>query len=133
MCVLLIARASAAESAALQGPAIPPGEEQLLAAMLGRGDVIAGCVLSGAGVEYTVVKAAYACEDGNVVLQLSHPSTAPRTAIQTNAFAITLLSGSPPGSLLDALVSLIRAGESAFEWKWFDEDEDTTDDDAGAG
>src|SRR5262249_15699888 len=82
----------------------------------------AGCVLSAAGVEYTVVKAAYACEYGNVVLQVSHPSTAPRTAIQPHAFAITLLSGSPPRRLLDRLGSLIRAGEGACECEGVGED-----------
>jgi hypothetical protein len=97
---------------------IPPGEEELLAQMLGRGVTLAGCNLTSAGVEHTIVKATYACSEGEAVFELTHPSTAPATAIQTAQFAITLQSGSPPRSLTDALVSLIRSREDAFEWEW---------------
>lgn len=133
LCALLFAAAlAAAESAASPNPMIPPGQEELLAQMLGRGVTLAGCNLTGAGVEYTIVKATYACPEGDAVFELAHPSTASASAIQTAQFAITLQSGSPPHSLADALVSLIRSREDAFEWEWLpsSKDAEPVDDDA---
>src|ERR1035437_10080411 len=119
LCALLAAPALAADGPAVSpNPMIPPGEEELLAQMLGRGVTLAGCNLTSAAVEHTIVKATYACPEGEAVFELTHPSTAPATAIQTAQFAITLQSGSPPRSLTDALVSLIRSREDAFEWEW---------------
>jgi len=96
---------------------IPPGQEELISAMLGAGVTLAGCTFTGGEVIYTTIKATYACSGGPAVFELTHPSTASREAIQTAQFAITLQSGSPPRSLADALVSLIRSREDAFEWE----------------
>lgn len=117
-CALLAAPALAAEEPATPGsPMIPPGQEDLIAAMLGKGVTLAGCTLSAGEVIYTTIKATYACPGGEAVFEFSHPSTASREAIQTGQFAIMLKSGSPPRSLADALVSLIRSQEEAFEWE----------------
>ena len=119
LCALLLAPALAADRPPVApNPMIPPGEEEVLAEMLGRGVPLAGCVLTGAAVEYTIVKATYACPDGEAVFEFTHPSAAPASAIRTAQFAFTLQSGSPPHSLADALVSLIRSREDAFEWEW---------------
>ena len=134
LCALLFAPALAADSPPVSpDPMIPPGEEELLADMLGRGVSPAGCQLTGAAVEYSIVKATYACAEGEAVFELRHPSSASASAIQTAQFAITLLSGSPPHSLADALVSLIRSREDAFEWEWPPgNDADAVDDDGDA-
>ncbi len=133
LCALLFASAlAAAEPAASPNPMIPPGQEDLLAEMLGRGVTLAGCNLTGAGVEYTIVEATYACPEGEAVFDLAHPSTASPSAIQTAQFAITLQSGSPPHSLADALVSSIRAREDAFEWEWLPSKEAKPADDTAA-
>ena len=119
LCALLFAPALAAAGPAVSpNPMIPPGEEELLAHMLGRGVTLAGCTLASAAVEYTTVTATYACSEGEAVFELAHPSTAPASAIQTAQFAIMLQSGFPPHSLADALVSRIRSREDAFEWEW---------------
>jgi hypothetical protein len=99
-------------------PMIPPGEEELLAEMLGRGDSLAGCAFTDAEVQFTVIKVTYICPGGAAAFELCHPSQAPRTAIQTAQFAFTKQSGSAPRSLVDALVSRIRSREDAFEWEW---------------
>jgi hypothetical protein len=128
---LLAAPAFAAdEPPGFSNPMIPPGQEDLLAEMLGRGATLAGCTLTSAGVDHTIVKATYACPEGEAVFELAHPGTAQRSAIQTAQFAITLQSGSPPHSLADALVSSIRTREDAFEWEWLPENDPDAVDDA---
>ncbi len=102
-----------------EGPVIPAGQEDLLAAMLGRGATLPdSCSFAGAGVEYNVINTTYTCPAGEVVFQLSHPSKAPAKATRTQRFAILKLSGSAPPGLADALAALIRSREAAFEWKW---------------
>jgi hypothetical protein len=132
-CALLFTPALAAdEPATSDGPMIPPGQEELLLAMLGKGATLAGCTLTGGEVVYTMVKATYACPGGEAVFELVHPSVAARSAIQTAQFAMTLESGSPPRSLADALVSRIRSQEDAFEWENLPgDDDDASDADAG--
>ena len=102
------------------GPAIPPGEERLIAAMLGKGTRIGTCKLTKSRVEYTVITATYKCRRaGRVTLELCHPRnvTAP-SFVQTQQFAITLQSGSPPLGFQDALVARIRSKEADFVWTW---------------
>jgi hypothetical protein len=102
---------------AIDAPGIPPGQEQLLAAMLGRGAPLPGaCTFRGGQVDHAVIRATYWCPSGLVVIALAHPSAAPASALQTANFAIALQSGRPPAALADALVSLIRSREAAFQW-----------------
>jgi hypothetical protein len=84
--------------------------------MLGRGTTLEGCTLGNGQVDYKVVNAVYACPGGEVAVQLVHPSQAPPGATQTDRFAVTLQSGTPPEGLLPALASRIRSKEAAFEW-----------------
>ena len=98
-------------------PVIPPGQEDLLLAMLGReANLPGGCKLTGGQVAYAVVRATYGCPGGEVVLELVHPSKAPPEATRTARFAITLQSGSPPAGLTDAVADLVRSREAAFRW-----------------
>ena len=103
------------------GPAalvIPPGEETLLAEMLGTGQELAGgCKFTDGNVQSAVVQATYVCADGKVVLDLRHPDTAPADAVRTGKFALTIVSGTAPAGFMDALVARIRAREGEFGWK----------------
>lgn len=111
--------ANAAEEPVLDNAAIAAGQEELISEMLGGGTTLGGgCVLSEAGIQYTVITASYACPDGQVVLELGHPSEAGRDAVPTARFAITVRSGRPPGNLLDSVVSKVRAHEDGFQWTW---------------
>ena len=112
-------------------PAIPPGEEEVIAAMLGRGMALHDCTLISGGVQYTVIKARYNCFPGNeVTLELGHPRNATLPSIQTGQFAITIQSGTPPPGFQDALASLVRSREGAFEWSWPEYDPAAENDDA---
>ena len=109
--------AAANEPAAGSEVVISPGQEELLAEMLGRGAILPGpCAFTGGQVDRAVVKSTYKCPAGEVVFELLHPSTAPATATRTSRFAIVLRSGSPPPGLMDALESRLRARESDFKW-----------------
>src|SRR5262245_31423224 len=92
LCGLLATSVVAADDGGYAGvyPAIPPGEEEVIASMLGRGVALQGCMFTGGGVEYTVIKATYACPGGQVTLQLDHPRNASATSTQTGQFAITV-------------------------------------------
>ena len=105
------------------GPAIPPGQENLLLEMLGPGAPLPGCELADGQVNYTVVALTFDCAGGAVEYELAHRSKATRAATPTNLFAITLVSGTPPRGFPDALVSLIRSRENEFEFVWPGEDD----------
>ena len=116
--ICMLSLMAALAFAAADDPVITAGQDELLAAMLGKGATLPDhCELKDGQVERTTVKAIYACPGGEVVFQLTHPSNAPATAARTERFAIALVSGSPPAALAPALESLIRAKEGAFEWK----------------
>jgi len=100
------------------GWVIPPGQEEVLAGMLGRGASLPGpCNLAGAEVDHNIIKSTYNCPQGEVVFELRHPSEAPNGASQTAQFGVVLRSGTPPDGFIDALVALIRSKEGAFQWK----------------
>jgi hypothetical protein len=98
---------------------IPPGQEDLFAAMLGRGAALPdGCAFVTGQIERAVVRGVYKCVGGEVVVELRHPFTAPRQAGHTEKIAIVTARGTPPAALLAALEERIRERESAFEWVW---------------
>jgi hypothetical protein len=98
---------------------IPPGQEDLLAEMLGRGATLPGqCQFANGAIDRSTIRASYKCQEGEVVFELRHPSTAPQDAKYTSRFAIVRKSGSSPPGLEEALVSSVTARESGFEWKW---------------
>ncbi len=98
---------------------IVPGKEALLAEMLGGGETLAGeCKFMGGKIERALVRGTYKCAAGEVVLELRHPSRATAPAATTSAFAITVLSGTPPPALVSEVAARIRARESDFAWKF---------------
>lgn len=99
------------------GLVVPGGQEDLLAAMLGRGAALPeGCRLESGDVNGSRILSTYACPGGPVVLELRHPSNASSDAVVTDQFAVTVQSGSPPAGLRDTVVGLIRAREAEFKW-----------------
>jgi hypothetical protein len=106
-------RASAAEQVV-----IPPGKDDLIADILGRGATLPGqCRWDGGKADGPSIQSTYACPGGAVIVELMHPSTAPADAIRTEKFAIVVRSGSPPAGLIDGLAAAVRARESGFQWE----------------
>jgi hypothetical protein len=130
LCALLLAPVVVAQNGAADAdePAIPPGQEELLADMLGQGATLPECDLVDGQANYTTITATYACPNGEVVFTLAHRSQGGRSATPTERFAITLQSGSPPHGFADALVSRVRSREGDFEWKWPTKGDDETGD-----
>src|SRR6185369_9176917 len=96
---------------------IPPGQEELVGAMLGNGAVLPGdCKLDSGNLEKTTIKATYACSGGDVVVALAHPAAAPANATRTEKFALWVERGTPPADLQSVLLSRIRERESQFRW-----------------
>jgi hypothetical protein len=132
VCALLVAPALASQeepiAAEVAGaPAdelvVPPGQEELISAMLGHGASLPdGCKFAGGVVDGPTIQSTYTCPSGKVVLQLTHPTNAAETATQTEDFAITVQSGAPPEELTDVLASLIRSREPEFAWVSSDDD-----------
>jgi hypothetical protein len=101
----------------VERPSIAPGQEELFAAMLGRGIALPdACALTAGQIERSVVRGVYQCAGAEVVVELVHPATAPFAAARTEKLAIVTAGGTPPPALLGALEERIRARESAFEW-----------------
>lgn len=116
---VLAAPVRAADEIEPRQAVIPPGQEELLLTLLGRGASLpAGCELSDGRIEHTVVDATYTCPLGPVDIELSHPAQAPDGAITTQQFALAVESGAPPASLLDAVAASVRAREDDFHWEW---------------
>lgn len=105
------------------GPAIPAGQEDLAAAMLGQGrDLPGDCRLSDSSISYSVIDATYQCGSGVVVLELAYPSDSALVATRTQKFSVRIESGTPPDGLLRTVVALIRARESTFRWLYLGAD-----------
>jgi hypothetical protein len=99
-------------------PVIGPGQEPLLADMLGKGTALPGdCAWAGATVEQTRVVSWYTCAGARVEIELRHPTDAVAAAARTDRFAIRTRAASPPPGLVDALAARIRAREAAFVWR----------------
>jgi len=131
LCTLLGASVVAADDDGDTGdPVIPPGEEQLIANMLGKGIGLQYCNLVSGGVEYSVIKATYNCLGNQVMVELGNPRNATATSIQTGQFAITVQSGSPTAGFQDALASLVRSQEGNFQWTLPQHEAATANDDA---
>jgi hypothetical protein len=112
--ILLVAPAAGKS----QDPVVPPGQEKLLANMLGLGATLPGsCTFAGGQADGPVVRGTYDCATGEIVIELLHPSKAPWRSVRTDQFALTVLRGSPAPEFLQALQSRIRSQEAAFEWK----------------
>lgn len=102
---------------AVESPAIPPGQEDLLLDMLGKGASLpGGCQIRDGRVRYTVVEVSYTCSLGDVVVELAHSSEALESEVQTRQFALSVLEGSAPTSLIDVLSTRILEREDGFEW-----------------
>ena len=119
---LLVTALLAAPAAALAEdlrPVIGPGQEPLLADLLGKGASLpGGCAWAGAGVEQTRVVSSYTCAGRPVEIELHHPTDAPPDAVRTLRFAIQIRPAAPPPpGLVGALAARIRAGESGFVWR----------------
>jgi len=96
---------------------IPPGHEELFAAMLGRGAPLPdGCTFATGQIEPTLVRGVYSCSGDRVVVELRHPSAAPADADRTAKIAIVTTEGKPPTALLTTLRERIREREGAFAW-----------------
>jgi hypothetical protein len=118
-CALLAAPAFSAEEepVAANELVVPPGQDDLLAAMLGRGIPLPdGCSFAGGQADGAVIRAAYACPTGAVVFDLVHPTNQVASNVQTASFALTLQSGSPSDAFVVALMSLIHSREGSFHW-----------------
>ena len=117
---MVTALLAAPRVAAAQGasPVIGPGQEPLLADLLGKGASLpGGCAWAGASVEETRVVSSYTCAGARVEIELRHHTDAPASAARTRCFAIqTRPASPPPPGLVDALAARIRARESEFRW-----------------
>lgn len=101
-----------------EGPVIPAGQEALLAEMLGKEATLPdGCALAEGQVQFAVVTARYTCPGGAVTVELTHPSRAAGAAAETERFAIRVVDGTPPESLVPALAARVREREAGFAWR----------------
>ncbi|MFO0755167.1 MAG: hypothetical protein U0359_01645 [Byssovorax sp.] len=115
----LVAALALAFPAAAEGDGfvkvIAPGNEKLIAEMLGTGESLpGGCKLASASIDRTQVVAHYDC-GRDVVVELHHPSDAKSAPSRTSRFAL-VPKGDPPADLMSALAERIKAREERFRW-----------------
>jgi hypothetical protein len=97
---------------------VPPGQEELLAQMLGLGATLPEqCRFTDGDANGPIIHGDYTCGAEQVTLELHYPADAPASAPRTAKFALVVKSGTPPRELTDAVLSLVRSHEGAFEWK----------------
>src|SRR5271165_3107931 len=84
---LLLAPAARADV----GHVVPPGQEDLVAEMLGRGEGLGGCELVQVDMHPSAIEGAYRCQEvhDGVVVVLEYPSTEPRVTFSTLKFAVS--------------------------------------------
>ena len=108
---------AADDDAATGEPVIPPGEEQVVADMLGRGAGLQYCTLVSGGIHDNVISGVYNCVGNEVRVELVNPRSATATSIQTGQFAVSV-QGSPTAGFQDDLVARVRSAEGNFQWTW---------------
>lgn len=97
---------------------IPPGQEELLGTMVGRGSTpLGGCQFGSASTEKSFVRVRYRCEGArDVSVELRHADADGDALVRTSQFAIVATDGEVPSSLVAALEGNIRASESKWQW-----------------
>ncbi|MCB9730824.1 MAG: hypothetical protein H6744_01305 [Deltaproteobacteria bacterium] len=98
---------------------IPPGQERLLGAMVGQGDVeLAGCRLRRAAIQKGYVVVEYGCGAKGVPTRLVlYPANHEGEVLaRTEKFAIAAAGDSPPDGLAEAVAERIRKGERRWYW-----------------
>ncbi|MEZ4265554.1 MAG: hypothetical protein R3F39_04185 [Myxococcota bacterium] len=109
-----------APALAQQQLVIPPGQERLLGAMVGQGDVeLAGCRMRRAAVQKGYVVVEYGCpgSDAAVRLVLYPPTYTGEVAARTEKFALAAAPGTTlPAGLADAVAERIKKGERRWYW-----------------
>ncbi len=96
---------------------IRPGQEEVIARMLGRGELLAGsCRMVEGAIDRTVARGTYSCGHDRVTVQLVHRSKAPDDALLAADFAVVLVEGAPPAGFVDAIAAHVRTAAPRFEW-----------------
>ena len=99
------------------GAVIPPGQEALVADLLGKGATLPDrCSLLSGTINGDGITANYSCASGTFSLVLTHADRSTPGAIRTKKFSISR-RGEAPSQVLDTLIERVRAGEEAFEWR----------------
>lgn len=117
LAIMLLSIALPARAGA-ESPIIPPGREERLADMLGRGVALpGGCAWAGARVDHDHVTSRYKCDGvpAEVSVDLVHPRAGAGAAAHTKQFALRPGPGFPP-ALLDALADRVREREATWSW-----------------
>ena len=115
--LLLLASSASAEP----GHGVAPGQEDLVAEMLGRGESLADCRLVDVDMQPAAIAGSYRCEGlaDPVVVVLQHPSDQRGASFTTLHFAASTRGAVPPG-LLATLHARITEHEA--QWRWLDTD-----------
>jgi hypothetical protein len=115
-------------------PVVPPGNNTLLADMLGRGAALPDdCKFAGGGADGPIIRGNYTCPSGEVIFALVYPDNAASPNARTERFAITVESGAPPPEMIDVVASLVRSHEVEFEWLWLTPEADEAGENAAGG
>lgn len=95
---------------------LPPGQDDLVAGLLGRGAALpGGCAWQAAAIDHDRVVSRYDCGGRVVEVQLVHASVAPAGASVAGSTALVAGPGAPP-ALVDALAARLRARDAALTW-----------------
>lgn len=93
------------------------GQDALIAELVGLGQPLGGgCRFTGGTTPPGAIRAAYACPEGAVTIELRHPDDGEAGGLYTERFALRTVSGRAPPALLADLTARIRAREAAFAW-----------------
>lgn len=115
-------------------PVVAPGNNALLADMLGRGATLPDdCKFAGGGADGPIIRGNYTCPSGDVIFELVYPDNTASPNARTERFAITVESGAPPPEMIDAVAWLVRSREGEFEWLWLTPEEDDAGENGAAG
>jgi hypothetical protein len=109
----------AGSAAAAPGTGIPPGQDEQILRMLGRGAELPGdCRLADVAVDAERLLARYGCgrPARTVTIALHPPAPAREGALRTTRFQLLPVGEAPPG-LVAAVAERVREGESGFRWR----------------
>jgi hypothetical protein len=95
--------------------ALPDGQEDLIASMLGKGEPLPGpCVFDGGRIDGEAIFATYACPSGAFKVELHVLRPDSTATMRTRHFALVVDAAAAPNGFAEELAARIQARESAI-------------------
>lgn len=93
-----------------------PGQDELIARMLGKDELVDACRFSGGVADGATIRAFYKCAAVDLEVEVVHRDAATWRMTRTEHLGIRVLNGSAPDGFMTALSARLRRHEAELRW-----------------